>query len=295
MVEYEGRGERVQAVRGVSFDVHAGEVVALVGESGSGKSTTAHAVVGLLPGGGRVVGGSVRLHDGELVGLPAKAWQQVRGARIGLVPQDPGIALNPVTRIGDQVAEVLRIHGRVRRAAAAQQAVEILRSVGLSDPEARARQYPHELSGGMRQRVLIGIALAARARPGDRRRADQRARRHGAAPRARPARRPHVAHRLGRPVHHARPGGGGRPRRPGRGDEGRRDRRAGTHGAGARRAQPPVHAVPAGGRAAARGPRAGRSAGAARGGVAAARGPVGQQDVPRCPVTRVARSRPSTT
>ncbi|KQR15959.1 ABC transporter ATP-binding protein [Cellulomonas sp. Leaf334] len=163
VVEYEvhrSSSERVQAVRGVSFDVHAGEAVALVGESGSGKSTTAHAVVGLLPGGGRVVGGSVRLHGGELVGLGAKAWQQVRGARIGLVPQDPGIALNPVTRIGDQVAEVLRIHGRVRRAAAAQQAVEILRSVGLSDPEARARQYPHELSGGMRQRVLIGIALA---------------------------------------------------------------------------------------------------------------------------------------
>ncbi|WP_456788918.1 dipeptide ABC transporter ATP-binding protein [Cellulomonas sp. P5_C5] len=160
VVEYESRDERVQAVRGISFDVHAGEVVALVGESGSGKSTTAHAVVGLLPGGGQVVGGSVRLHGGELVGLTGKAWQQVRGARIGLVPQDPGIALNPVTRIGDQVAEVLRIHGRVRRAAAAEQAVEILRSVGLSDPEARARQYPHELSGGMRQRVLIGIALA---------------------------------------------------------------------------------------------------------------------------------------
>lgn len=163
VVEYDShrsRGERVRAVRGVSFDVHAGEVVALVGESGSGKSTTAHAVVGLLPSGGRVAGGSLRLYDGELVGLPHKAWQQVRGARIGLVPQDPGIALNPVTRIGDQVAEVLRIHGRVRRAAAAQQAVEILRSVGLSDPEARARQYPHELSGGMRQRVLIGIALA---------------------------------------------------------------------------------------------------------------------------------------
>lgn len=163
VVEYEVHRRtsvRVPAVRGVSFDVHAGEVVALVGESGSGKSTTAHAVVGLLPTGGRVVGGSVRLHEGELVGLPSKAWRQVRGARIGLVPQDPGIALNPVTRVGDQVAEVLRIHGRLRRAAAAQQAVEILRSVGLSDPEARARQYPHELSGGMRQRVLIGIALA---------------------------------------------------------------------------------------------------------------------------------------
>ncbi|WP_421733554.1 dipeptide ABC transporter ATP-binding protein [Cellulomonas sp.] len=160
VVEYENRGVRVPAVRGVSFDVHAGEVVALVGESGSGKSTTAHAVVGLLPAGGRVVGGSVRLHEGELVGLPSKAWRQVRGARIGLVPQDPGIALNPVTRVGDQVAEVLRIHASVRRADASRQAVEILRSVGLSDPEARARQYPHELSGGMRQRVLIGIALA---------------------------------------------------------------------------------------------------------------------------------------
>ena len=104
---------RTSGVRGLTRDPR-GAVTALVGESGSGKSTTAHAVVGLLPGGGRVVGGSVRLHDGELVGLPAKAWQQVRGARIGLVPQDPGIALNPVARIGDQVAEVLRIHGRVR-------------------------------------------------------------------------------------------------------------------------------------------------------------------------------------
>ncbi|QAY63761.1 dipeptide ABC transporter ATP-binding protein [Xylanimonas allomyrinae] len=166
-VAYRGRRGTVEAVRGVSFDVLPGQVVALVGESGSGKSTTAHAAVGLLPHTGHVTAGSLDLgadlHDRlDLARLPVRAWQRVRGTRVGLVPQDPGVALNPVVRIGDQVAEVLRIHGRAGRREAAAAAVEILRSVGLDAPEERARQYPHQLSGGMRQRVLIGIALACR-------------------------------------------------------------------------------------------------------------------------------------
>mgnify|MGYP001408574143 CR=1 FL=1 len=164
-VSYEGTAGRVDAVRGVDLHVRPGEVVALVGESGSGKSTTAHAVVGLLPETGRVTAGSVTLGADEraaldLAALPARAWSQVRGVRVGLVPQDPGVALNPVQRIGDQVAEVLRIHGRAGRRDARERAVAILEAVGIDEPRARARQYPHELSGGMRQRVLIGIALA---------------------------------------------------------------------------------------------------------------------------------------
>lgn len=164
-VTYDGTDGPVEAVRGVSLEVHPGEVVALVGESGSGKSTTAHAVVGLLPEAGRITGGRLDLGADErtsleLVALPARAWPQVRGARIGLVPQDPGVALNPVQRVGDQVAEAVRIHSRAGRREARAQAVEILHAVGIDEPQARARQYPHELSGGMRQRVLIGIALA---------------------------------------------------------------------------------------------------------------------------------------
>ncbi|SDB93036.1 peptide/nickel transport system ATP-binding protein [Sanguibacter gelidistatuariae] len=157
-----GTDPATDVVHGVSFSVLPGEVVALVGESGSGKSTTAHAAVGLLPGSGHVTGGQILLGGDalDLTTLPPRAWQRVRGARIGLVPQDPAVALNPVARIGDQVAEVLRIHRWATRSQAKARAVEILESVGLDNPAARARQYPHELSGGMRQRVLIGIALA---------------------------------------------------------------------------------------------------------------------------------------
>ncbi|QJW37899.1 dipeptide ABC transporter ATP-binding protein [Cellulosimicrobium protaetiae] len=157
-------GGSYAAVRGVDLTVGAGEVVALVGESGSGKSTTAHAALHLLSRGGAVTGGTIRLGGRDVGDLSEKEWQQVRGRDVGLVPQDPTVSLNPVTRVGDQVAEVLVIHGLARRKEARERAVELLREAGIDDPEARARQYPSQLSGGMRQRVLIAIAVAARPR-----------------------------------------------------------------------------------------------------------------------------------
>ncbi|WP_435883361.1 dipeptide ABC transporter ATP-binding protein [Streptomyces tendae] len=152
------------AVDGLDLRVAAGEITAVVGESGSGKSSTAHALVGLLPAGGVVLGGSVRLQGEELTGLGERAWREVRGRRIGLIPQDPGVSLDPVKPVGAQVAEVLRVHGLATRRDAPARAVGLLGEAGLPDPDQRARQYPHELSGGMRQRVLIAMATAARPR-----------------------------------------------------------------------------------------------------------------------------------
>ncbi|WMD22193.1 ABC transporter ATP-binding protein [Achromobacter seleniivolatilans] len=161
-VAYAAGRHAVHAVRGVTLHVDGGEIVAIVGESGSGKSSTAHAIIGLLQEGARIASGSIRFQGEELTRAGEGAWRRLRGARIGLVPQDPAVSLNPAMRIGDQVAEVLRIHGLADRVNARQRAVQILDQVGLSQPSLRATQYPHELSGGMRQRVLIGIAFACR-------------------------------------------------------------------------------------------------------------------------------------
>ena len=152
--------EDIAAVRGMTFDVRQGEVVALVGESGAGKSATAMAVVGLLPE-YATVSGSVRLHGDELVGLDDKRMSRIRGRKIGTVFQDPMSALTPVYTVGDQIAEALRVHQRqLSRSAAATRAVELLELVGIAQPQRRARSFPHELSGGERQRVVIAIAVA---------------------------------------------------------------------------------------------------------------------------------------
>lgn len=168
-VSYAARAGRREVVHGASFDIGEGEVVALVGESGSGKSTTAHALLGLLPEGGRVDGGTVALGGVDISGWSPKRLRSVRGAQVGLVPQDPGASLDPVRPIGVQVGEILRLHrhtaaGERDRAAVRTRVLELLERVGLDDPELRARQYPHELSGGMRQRVLIATAIALRPR-----------------------------------------------------------------------------------------------------------------------------------
>jgi peptide/nickel transport system ATP-binding protein len=152
----------VEAVRHVSLDVAAGETVAIVGESGSGKSTLAASVNRLLAENGRITSGTIKVGDLDITAASEKAMTAIRGSMIGMVPQDPMTNLNPVMRVGAQIVEALEVHGRARGQAARDEAIRLLDQAGISDPEARFRQYPHEFSGGMRQRVLIAMALACR-------------------------------------------------------------------------------------------------------------------------------------
>jgi oligopeptide/dipeptide ABC transporter ATP-binding protein len=153
--------DTLAVVRGVSLTVERGEIVGLVGESGSGKSLTALALLGLVPAPGRITGGRILLGGRDLVGLSERDLRAVRGARIGLVFQEPSAALNPVLTVGAQVVEAIRAHRAVSRAAARAQAAELLGRLAIPDPERRLKEYPHQLSGGQRQRVVLALALAA--------------------------------------------------------------------------------------------------------------------------------------
>jgi len=153
----------VRAVDGVSFEVRAGETLALVGESGSGKSVTALSLLRLLPEpAGKVVGGQVIFQGRDLLLLPPAAMRRVRGREISMVFQEPMSSLNPVFTCGEQIVEVLVLHERMARREARARAIELLRWVGIPAPEQRVAEYPHQLSGGMRQRVMIAMALACR-------------------------------------------------------------------------------------------------------------------------------------
>jgi peptide/nickel transport system ATP-binding protein len=151
----------LKAVDGVSFSLGAGEVLAIVGESGCGKSVTAFSILGLVPDPpGRIVGGSIRFDGQELVGLPPKAMRDLRGDRIGMIFQEPMTSLNPALTVGDQISEVLVQHRGMTKRQALERAKELLDLVHVPDPTRRVDEYPHRLSGGMRQRVMIAMAIA---------------------------------------------------------------------------------------------------------------------------------------
>jgi oligopeptide/dipeptide ABC transporter ATP-binding protein len=150
----------VPAVNDVSFEIRAGETLGLVGESGSGKSVTALSIMRLVQPPGRIAGGRLLFKGRDLLTVDDREMQRVRGAQIALIFQEPMTALNPVFRVGAQLAETLMVHGRATRREAKARAIELLRAVRITNPEARVADYPHQLSGGMRQRVLIAMALA---------------------------------------------------------------------------------------------------------------------------------------
>jgi peptide/nickel transport system ATP-binding protein len=160
-VEFPTRRGILTAVDGVSFDIAAGEVLGVVGESGAGKSLTGAAIIGLLDPPGRIAGGEVRLKGERIDNLPERALRDIRGKRIGMVFQDPLTSLNPLFRIGEQLVETIRQHSSLNATQARDRAVALLNDVGISAAERRIDAYPHQFSGGMRQRVVLALALAA--------------------------------------------------------------------------------------------------------------------------------------
>jgi oligopeptide/dipeptide ABC transporter ATP-binding protein len=153
-------GTVARAVDGVSLSIRAGRTLGLVGESGSGKSVTALSILRLIPVPGRIEGGSILFRGRDLLALPEEELRRIRGNEIAMIFQEPMSALNPVFTVGEQIAESVRLHRGLERAAARARAIEMLERVGIPDPAARVDEYPHRLSGGMRQRVLIAMAMA---------------------------------------------------------------------------------------------------------------------------------------
>lgn len=152
----------VQSVRGVSFSIDEGEVCGIVGESGSGKSVTAKSIISLIPSPGKIKDGEIHLGDTNLLGISEKELRSIRGNQIAMISQDPMSSLNPVIKIGKQMTEIIVRHQKINKKEAKKMAIDLLREVGISSPEERFNQYPHELSGGMKQRVMIAMAISCK-------------------------------------------------------------------------------------------------------------------------------------
>src|SRR5438105_15236117 len=160
-VEFLTRRSTLRAINGVSFDIAKGEVLGVVGESGAGKSVTGLAIIGLIDPPGRIAGGEIDLSGTRIDNLPPEQMRRIRGKRIGMIFQDPLTSLNPLYRIGDQIIETIRTHSRLSEAQARERAVLLLQEAGIQGARARIDSYPHEFSGGMRQRVVLALALCA--------------------------------------------------------------------------------------------------------------------------------------
>lgn len=161
VVEFAARRGILRAIDGVSFDIMPGEVLGVVGESGAGKSVTGSAIIGLIEPPGRIAGGEILLHGKRIDNLPAEEMRRIRGRKIAMIFQDPLTSLNPLYRVGEQLIETIQTHTDLSASAARQRAIDLLAEVGIPAPERRIDGYPHEFSGGMRQRVVIALALSA--------------------------------------------------------------------------------------------------------------------------------------
>lgn len=160
-VEFVTRRGILRAIDGVSFDIAAGEVLGVVGESGAGKSLTGTAIIGLIDPPGRIAGGEIRLKGERIDNLPKETMRRIRGKRIGMIFQDPLTSLNPLFKVSEQLIETIQVHTDMTASQARERAIGLLTEVGIPAPEKRIDGYPHEFSGGMRQRVVIALALAA--------------------------------------------------------------------------------------------------------------------------------------